>query len=66
VCPITNQSKGYPFEVEVIGANKTRGVILTDQLKSLDKDAKNLYIVDKVSDDCLKDVKALIATVLST
>jgi len=33
LCPITNQQKGYPFEV-VIGTGQ--GVILSDQVKSLD------------------------------
>jgi len=35
-CPITTQVKGYPFEVVVEGAAKVRGVILADQVKSLD------------------------------
>lgn len=35
-CPITNQVKGYPFEVAVKGADNVQGVILADQVKSLD------------------------------
>ena len=36
VCvPVTNQIKGYPFEVVLSGAGAT-GVALADQLKSLD------------------------------
>ncbi len=35
-CPITNQQKGYPFEVVIpVGLGAT-GVILSDQVKSLD------------------------------
>ena len=33
-CPITAQAKGYPFEVRIAG--DISGVVLTDQVKSLD------------------------------
>lgn len=65
LCPITSQVKGYPFEVAVTGSQKTKGVILTDQLKSLDAQSCRLQRVDQVSADCLANVKVLIATILS-
>lgn len=36
LCPITNQAKGYPFEVVLPIGLATTGVVLTDQVKSLD------------------------------
>jgi len=33
-CPMTAQIKGYPFEVSIAG--KRPGVVLSDQIKSLD------------------------------
>ena len=36
VCPITSQVKGYPFEVELPGGLKAKGVVLSDQIKCLD------------------------------
>lgn len=36
LCPITNQIKGYPFEVPIPNGLKISGVILSDQAKSLD------------------------------
>ena len=65
LCPITNQAKGYPFEVTVEGSKKTTGVILTDQMKSLDWSARKLHKVDSVNSDCLSNVKSIIATILS-
>jgi mRNA interferase MazF len=65
LCPITNQAKGYPFEVKVEGSKKTTGVILADQMKSLDWSARNLRKVDTINSDCLSKVKSLIATILS-
>lgn len=35
-CPVTNQAKGYPFEVAVPPGLPVTGVILADHLKSLD------------------------------
>ena len=35
-CPITSQSKGYPFEVALPTGLPVSGVILADQLRSLD------------------------------
>ncbi|NLW04115.1 MAG: mRNA-degrading endonuclease [Pseudomonadaceae bacterium] len=66
LCPITNQAKGYPFEVAVDGSKKTTGVILVDQLKSLDWKARNLRTVDSVNTSCLKNVKELAATILNS
>ncbi|OGT71576.1 MAG: mRNA-degrading endonuclease [Gammaproteobacteria bacterium RIFCSPLOWO2_02_FULL_57_10] len=65
LCPVTNQPKGYPFEVEVAGSKRTSGVILADQMKSLDWSARNLHKVDAVSAQCVKDVKSLVSTILS-
>ena len=36
LCPITSQIKGYPFEVPIPDGYKVQGVILSDQVKSLD------------------------------
>jgi len=36
MCPITNQVKGYPFEVPLPGGLPVTGVVLADQVKSLD------------------------------
>ena len=35
-CPITSQVKGYPFEVNIPDKLEINGVILSDQIKSLD------------------------------
>ena len=35
-CPITQQIKGYPFEVQLPSGLPISGVVLADQVKSLD------------------------------
>lgn len=36
ICPIRSRAKGYPFEVSLPGGMRTRGVVLSDQIRSLD------------------------------
>jgi len=36
LCPISSQVKGYPFEVATPPGSRLSGVILADQVKSLD------------------------------
>ena len=36
VCPITGHIKGYPFEVPIPAGLPVTGVVLSDQIKSLD------------------------------
>lgn len=35
-CPITSRVKGYPFEVTLPAKSEITGVVLSDQIKSLD------------------------------
>ncbi len=48
VCPITNQVKGYPFEVTLEGTRKTTGVALSDQIRSIDWQARKIKIIDHI------------------
>lgn len=42
LCPITNQRKGYPFEVSLPRGLKVAGVVLADQIKSMDWHARHV------------------------
>lgn len=45
VCPITTQAKGYPFEVPIPAGQKIAGVVLADQLKSVDWKSRRAKLV---------------------
>ena len=62
--PITNQKKGYPFEVELPENMKTTGVILADQIKSLDWKLRNSRYVESTDKAILEEVQAKIETLL--
>ena len=63
-CPITNQVKGYPFEVPVAGTKKTTGVVLSDQFKSLDWISRNARTVDAVDQATVDAVVAFAAKII--
>lgn len=44
-CPITGRVKGYPFEVAVPVGTDVAGVILADQVKSLDWRRRNATVI---------------------
>lgn len=47
-CPITSKSKGYPFEVRIPAELTVSGVILSDQVRSLDWRARRAEPVGKL------------------
>ncbi|MFP4977480.1 type II toxin-antitoxin system PemK/MazF family toxin [Paenibacillus sp. CN-4] len=48
VCPITNASKEYAFEVPIPDGFAVKGVVLTDQLRSLDYRARKFEVAGTV------------------
>jgi len=64
VCPVTTQVKGYPFEVALPGSGKVSGVILADQLKSLDWNARQAQRIEPASSEVVEEVLAKILTLL--
>jgi mRNA interferase MazF len=64
VSPITNQKKNYPFEVELPVGLLITGVVLADQVKSLDWLARNIDIVDKAPSHVVQEVLDKIHTFL--
>lgn len=63
-CPITNQRKGYPFEVALPDGVGVTGVILSDQVKSLDWRARQADFITTLPDDVVEDVLAKLRTLL--
>ena len=60
VCPITSKVKGYPFEVPLPSGLQVGGVILADQIKSLDWKARRAKFAAFTHDDVANEVAALI------
>lgn len=63
-CPITSNMKGYPFEVAVPAGLPIRGVILSDQLKSLDWHVRQAEFIVALPKDALREVLGKAAVLL--
>jgi len=63
-CPVTSQVKGYPFEVALPGELSIDGVILADQVKSLDWRARQAERVSALPDKIVQEVLNKIGTLL--
>jgi mRNA interferase MazF len=63
-CPITNQVKGYPFEVQLSSKVKVSGVILSDQVKSLDWRIRQAEFIDALPEEVIEEVLAKLQTLL--
>src|SRR3989337_4548721 len=48
LCPITSQTKGYPFEVAIPSGAKLAGVVLADQVKNLDWRVRKAGLICKL------------------
>ena len=54
--PITSKIKGYPFEVAITTAH-IEGVVLADQIKSLDFTKRELAFIDKASERTIQEIQ---------
>ncbi|MBI4235449.1 endoribonuclease MazF [Candidatus Peregrinibacteria bacterium] len=64
MCPITNQIKGYPFEVRLPQSQKCTGVILSDHIKNLDWQSRNAKFIERISLKTLDEVLSKLAAIL--
>lgn len=56
LCPITNQVKGYPFEVRIPPGLNVSGVVLSDQAKSLNWRMRKAEFICKLPQAVTLDV----------
>lgn len=65
VCPITSRVKGYPFEVALPDGLGVSGVVLADQVKSLDWRARQAVGAGRVPEPVLRSVLARLAPLIA-
>jgi mRNA interferase MazF len=57
-CPLTSQQKEYPFEIPVPAGLPVSGVVLADQIKSLDWRARRAEYICSLPDDTVNELLA--------
>ena len=61
VCPITNRLTPFPLHIPLDDRTKTKGVIMCEQVKSLDLNARHAEFLESLPDDLLHDVLERVA-----
>ncbi len=64
-CPITQQVKGYPFEVVLPAGLPVVGAVLSDQLKSLDWKQRQATLIARAPRDTVTEVLAKVSALLT-
>jgi mRNA interferase MazF len=64
VCPITSNTKPYPFKVSLPDGLPISGAVLSDQVKSIDRAARHLRIAGAAPRSVVVEVQARIAALL--
>jgi mRNA interferase MazF len=64
-CPITSKIKGWRFEVILPQGLKTYGVILADQVRILDWQARQATLIEKVPPKLIEEVLARLSPLVS-
>ena len=63
-CPVASKIKGYPFEVQLPDGSAVSGVVLADQLKSLDWRIRKVKFIERSSSAVIAMVTARVLSLL--
>ena len=63
-CPITSHSEGYPFEVVLPATGSVTGVVLADQVKSLDWRARRARFAGNAPSTVVEEVLAKLSVLI--
>jgi len=63
-CPIISQIKDYPFEVAIPAGMSIAGVVLSDQIKSLDWRVRDAQFICRLSESTMSEVLKKLGTLL--
>ena len=63
-CPVTSQIKGYPFEVRITAGMSISGVVLSDQVKSLDWRVRDAQFICRLPVSTINEILKKLSTLL--
>ena len=59
-CPITNTRRDYPFHVEIPASSGVSGVVMVEQVKSIDYRSRKARRLGKASKEMLDEVLSIL------
>jgi len=64
VCPITSRERPWTFNVPLPSNLKTRGAVLVDQIRTIDRVQRMFDIIERAPAELLADVRGRLAALL--
>ena len=64
VCPITSKARPWSFNVQLPEGMRTKGMVLVDQIRTIDRNERMFGIIERVPDRVLFDVRGLLVALL--
>jgi mRNA interferase MazF len=64
VCPITSAARPWPFNVVLPADLKTKGVVLIDQVRTIDRTERMFDLIERAPDEVLAEVRGKLAALL--
>ena len=64
VCPITTTERAWPFDVAIPLTCETRGFVLVDQVRTVDRPESMFGVIETVSPDLLAEIRGRLAALL--
>lgn len=64
VCPISSQSREFPTHISLDNRTETHGMILCEQVKTLDLEARNAVFREKAPNDIVKETVNVVRCLL--
>lgn len=64
VCPITSKAREWPFNVPLPLGFKTEGVVLVDQVRTIERSQRMFDIVERMPDSLVAEVRGRLASLL--
>jgi mRNA interferase MazF len=64
VCPITSRERGWRTEVKLPPGLPVSGVVLVDNVRSMDREARKLEVIGQAPDSVLAEINARLAPLL--
>ena len=59
-CPVTNARRDYPFHVSIPADCEVTGVVMVEQVKSIDFRARNVKLIGRAPESVLQEALALL------
>ena len=64
LCPITNTDKDHPLHIRLNEETKTNGVILCDQVKTMDIKVRNFKYLESIPEEILENVLDIVFSLI--